>query len=164
MKTVIYLIGSLCVIVSNAFNWVKISQLFSSRRTLVLKLHIKDVESVSQAFVGGTVGVMSVALILELRKISDRNLEGCPYCMGNGEILCGCCLGAGNADNLTSCARCNGRGLIVCINCKGDGRETPIMLLSKAARNPVSSRAKSVVMLCCAVQYLQLYSDENEID
>ena len=131
MKEILFSISVLCIACSNAFNGRLIIPL---RRKLFL--HIKDVESVSQAFVGGTVGVMSVAFILELRKINDRNLEGCPYCMGNGEILCGCCLGAGSL-NAASCTRCSGRGLVMCINCKGDGRETPIMLLSRAARNPV---------------------------
>lgn len=133
MKDILFVMGMLCLASAGAFR--KVHLVPSSKR---LFLNIRDVESVSQAFVGGTVGVMSVALILELRKISDRNLEGCPYCMGNGDILCGCCLGAGNI-NTSMCTRCSGRGLVMCINCKGDGRETPIMLLSRAARNPVSS-------------------------
>ena len=105
-----------------------------------LQLNIRYIQGVSEAFVGGTVGVMSVAFILELIKINKKNLEVCPYCMGNGEILCGSCLGSGTADTEScSCGTCMGRGLVLCINCKGDGRETPIMLLSKAVRNPVSA-------------------------
>ena len=108
------------------------------------RLRLKDVrayEALSDAFVGGTDGVMSVALILELRKVSDQRLDGCPYCLGNGEILCGACFGSpsgvsdSNGGNC-SCHICNGRGLIQCINCKGDGRITPILLQSKAIRDP----------------------------
>ena len=40
------------------------------------------------AFVGGTVGVMFTMFALEWKKTKDKTLEGCPYCMGNGEILC----------------------------------------------------------------------------
>jgi len=95
-------------------------------------------DGIAEAFVGGTVGVMSVALYLELKKLNEKNLEACPYCVGNGEILCGGCLGSGVTAG-TACAICGGRGLVMCINCKGDGRETPILLVSKAVRNPVSN-------------------------
>jgi hypothetical protein len=92
-------------------------------------------EGFSEAFVGGTVGVMSVAIILEMMKVQEDNLEACPYCMGNGEILCAVCCGTGSASE-GSCSCCRGRGLVVCINCKGDGRVTPIILQSKAVRDP----------------------------
>jgi hypothetical protein len=91
----------------------------------------------SEAFVGGTVGVMSVMFILELRKVQDKtDEEFCPYCMGNGEILCGTCLGSTKLANGAQCTSCQGRGLVTCINCKGDGRITPILLQSKATRDP----------------------------
>ena len=35
-----------------------------------------------------------------------------------------------------ACDQCKGRGLVICINCKGDGRATPILLQSRATRNP----------------------------
>lgn len=140
----IYLVGTLCLVCNSALRRCGSPIVHRSKK---LSLHIKEVESASQAFIGGTAGVISVALILELRKISDRILEGCPYCMGNGEILCGCCLGAGKV-NASACMRCVGRGLITCINCKGDGRETPIMLLSKAARNPVRTTLYSNLRVC----------------
>lgn len=37
------------------------------------------IEGFSYAFIGGTVGVMSVALLLELRKAQDISSEACPY-------------------------------------------------------------------------------------
>jgi hypothetical protein len=107
------------------------------------RLRLKDVrayDALSDAFVGGTVGVMSVAFILELRKVSDQRLDGCPYCMGNGEILCGSCFGSPSGilvnGKACNCNVCVGRGLVQCINCKGDGRITPILLQSKAIRDP----------------------------
>ena len=93
-------------------------------------------EGFSNAFVGGTVGVMSVMFMLEVKQLQDETLEGCPYCMGNGEILCALCFGKGSLNQNESCSCCSGRGLVTCINCKGDGRETPIILQSKAARDP----------------------------
>lgn len=111
------------------------------------RLRLQDmraVEALSDAFVGGTVGVMSVAFILELKKVADQRLDGCPYCMGNGEILCGQCFGnplgvpesSAPGAAMITCNVCNGRGLVQCINCKGDGRITPIILQSKAIRDP----------------------------
>jgi len=94
-----------------------------------------------QAFVGGTVGVMGMAFIIELRKLQENSLEGCPYCMSSGEILCGQCLGNGKTSlgpgkQDCVCSLCAGRGLVICINCKGDGRNTPILLQSRATRDP----------------------------
>ena len=102
------------------------------------RLRLKDmnsIEALTDSFIGGTVGVMSVAFLLEVRKVADERLDGCPYCMGNGEILCGSCFGTG-ADPKFGCRSCGGRGLIQCINCKGDGRITPILLQSKSVRDP----------------------------
>lgn len=96
---------------------------------------MQEVEGFSQAFVGGAIGVMSVALYVEIRKITEKNLEGCPYCLGNGVILCGVCVGSGML-NGSACPNCDTNGHITCINCKGDGRVTPILLQSKATRNP----------------------------
>jgi hypothetical protein len=59
--------------------------------------------------------------------------------MGNGEMLCGGCLGAGTKivnSSSCGCDVCLGRGLVICINCKGDGRLTPMILQSKAVRDP----------------------------
>jgi hypothetical protein len=148
MEKLVLALFFICVSVHNAF---KLGSKFGGgvRRCLApsdstqLRLSLQDVEGVSQAFVGGTTGVMSVAFILELRKLNQKNLEGCPYCMGNGEILCGICLGSGTGEIMAGgaaceCGTCTGRGLVMCINCKGDGRETPILLISRAVRDPVS--------------------------
>lgn len=106
-------------------------------------------EGFSEAFVGGTVGVMSVMILLEVTKVQDKQEEEfCPYCMGNGEILCATCCGnrynnnsnsrssSASSDSSNLCPTCSGRGLIICVNCKGDGRITPIILQSKASRDP----------------------------
>jgi hypothetical protein len=106
-----------------------------SRRRSTKLSGLQSFEGFSQAFVGGTVGVMSVAVILELMKQKEDNYESCPYCMGNGEILCAVCFGTGTASD-AQCSCCSGHGLVVCINCKGDGRITPILLQSKAVRDP----------------------------
>lgn len=98
---------------------------------------VQNMEGVTEAFVGGTVGVMSVMICLELTKKQEQGLEGCPYCLGNGEILCAICCGCGiSGSEEVACAACNGRGLVKCISCKGDGRITPIILQSRATRDP----------------------------
>jgi hypothetical protein len=149
MQKLVLALFFICVSVHNAFKLGskfgirrRFLSPFSDRDSTKLRLTLQEVEGVSEAFVGGTVGVMSVAFILELRKLNQKNLEGCPYCMGNGEILCAMCLGSGTASAVAGgaaceCGCCAGRGLVMCINCKGDGRETPILLISRAVRNPV---------------------------
>ena len=96
-------------------------------------------EGFSQAFIGGTTGVLGVMFSLELQKVTaDKMEDGCPYCISNGEILCAMCCGSGKcvAKSGGVCEFCGGRGLVQCINCKGDGRIIPIILQSKAVRDP----------------------------
>ena len=91
-------------------------------------------DAVSSAFIGGTVGVMGTMITLELKKgTTDANLDQCPYCIGNGRLLCAGCLGTGSKGN---CKTCNGLGLVECIGCKGDGRNVPLSLISKGQRDP----------------------------
>lgn len=97
---------------------------------------LTNVEGFSQAFVGGTIGVMSVAVIVEIRRLISKGLDDCPYCLGNGEMLCAACCGSAAVGN-NSCELCGGRGMVMCLNCKGDGRITPIILQSRAVRDPV---------------------------
>eukprot|EP01039_Chlorochromonas_danica_P004105 gene4105-4498_t len=97
---------------------------------------LSSLEQFSYAFVGGTIGVVSVAIIVELRKtLQDQTTEACPYCLGNGEILCASCCGSRVVEGKT-CSVCEGRGMVTCLNCKGDGRITPIILQSRALRDP----------------------------
>lgn len=112
-----------------------------SRDTSLMLTPTPVIEAFSAAFVGGTVGVMGMAFIVETRKLQDESLDMCPYCMGSGEILCGECLGSGEAmdavnGNIVQCCSCQGRKQVLCINCKGDGRNTPIILQSRSARDP----------------------------
>ena len=113
----------------------------SRSRKTSLQLMTPVIEAFSAAFVGGTVGVMGMAFIVETRKLQDESLDMCPYCMGSGEILCGECLGLGEAidavtGSIAQCSSCQGRKQVLCINCKGDGRNTPILLQSRSARDP----------------------------
>lgn len=95
-------------------------------------------DAISNAFIGGTVGVMGAMVSLELKKTTtDLNLDQCPYCIGNGRLLCATCFGgcviSGTSE---ACPTCGGYGLVECVGCKGDGRNVPLMLISKAQRNP----------------------------
>ena len=124
------------------FNGAPIHRRFKSSQDRKTSLHLTPViEAFSAAFVGGTVGVMGMAFIVETRKLQDESLDMCPYCMGSGEILCGECLGSGlsmdaETGNQVQCSSCQGRKQVLCINCKGDGRNTPIILQSRSARDP----------------------------
>lgn len=124
---------------SSARNVVKYSARSRGKRLRLREVEgaMRGFEALTDSFLGGTVGVMSVAFLLEVRKVADERLDGCPYCMGNGEILCASCYGTGDgAEKACDCKFCYGRGLVKCINCKGDGRITPILLQSKAVRDP----------------------------
>lgn len=119
-------------------NWTNRQKLRSQQ----LQVLQDNVDGFTEAFVGGSVGVMSVAILLELKKLDEKSFEFCPYCMGNGKLLCGICCGAGTT-TLTpkgkqscNCSICQGLGLVKCLNCQGDGRVTPMLLQSKAVRDP----------------------------
>jgi hypothetical protein len=76
-----------------------------------------------------------VAIIIEIFKLQSKNTQDmCPYCMGNGQMLCTSCFAF--AKEGQPCSVCDDRGLVVCINCKGDGRTIPLLLQSKATREP----------------------------
>lgn len=108
----------------------------STRRGMVDFATYSD--AISNAFIGGTVGVMGAMVSLELKKTTtDLNLEQCPYCIGNGRLLCATCFGSCVIEGTNeACPTCGGEGLVECVGCKGDGRNVPLMLISKAQRNP----------------------------
>jgi hypothetical protein len=99
---------------------------------------VQEIESLSAAFIGGTLGVMGTMMALEIKTKQDGGLDACPYCMGHGEILCGRCLGTGSM-NGAPCEKCSCNGAIMCINCKGDGRLSPLILQNKVVREPDSA-------------------------
>lgn len=142
----------------------------SSSSTAMFDTAKEIMESFSQAFIGGTIGVVSVSIIVELRKAVDKNLENCPYCLGNGEILCGMCCGSKMTSN-DPCDCCSGRGLVTCLNCKGDGRITPLILQPRATRDPVSitfsilicfHNRDDIIHLFCPIQ--EFATDRISID
>lgn len=76
--------NALKIFTSNIIHRKKINKKhLCSNKSLQLNLVLQEAaDGLSEAFVGGTVGVMSVAFYLELKKLNEKNLEGCPYCMG----------------------------------------------------------------------------------
>ena len=51
----------------------------SSRLQVVAGAPIEAIEGGSYAFIGGTVGVMSVMMMLEIQRANDISTEACPY-------------------------------------------------------------------------------------
>ena len=52
---------------------------------------------------------------------SDHTRE-CPKCLGDGEIACSNCHGAGVIDDKdTTCPSCHGEGMQKCSDCDGTG-------------------------------------------
>jgi hypothetical protein len=100
---------------------------------------LDQVEALSAAFIGGTVGIMGTMMALEVKTKQDGGLDCCPYCMGHGEILCGRCLGSGSLSGSGACPECGCTGAVMCLNCKGDGRLTPLMLQNKVTQEPDSA-------------------------
>ena len=103
---------------------------------------MQEMEAMSAAFIGGTVGIMGTLVALEIKNTKDLSLESCPYCMGHGKILCGTCLGSCKVDG-GPCPNCGATGDVLCINCKGDGRLTPIVFQNKKSREPDSEYTDS---------------------
>ncbi len=87
-------------------------------------------DSVSRIAVGGAIGVLSTAAILEFQRITAKpHLEyindddkKCPYCQGTGQIVCGKCFGSKIVNDSIRCSCCDGNGFIECLNCKGVGQ------------------------------------------
>eukprot|EP01040_Poterioochromonas_malhamensis_P019376 gene19376-22872_t len=87
--------------------------------------------TIGKVAVTGLVASLSVVAFLEVQKILQRkkqseleeksNPDRCPYCLGNGKILCGHCYGSKvHGDGRCEC--CSGLGVVTCVNCKGEGR------------------------------------------
>lgn len=87
--------------------------------------------AIEKVAVTGLVASLSVVAFLEVQKILQRrkqskleeesNPDRCPYCLGNGKILCGHCYGSKvHGDGRCEC--CSGLGVVTCVNCKGEGR------------------------------------------
>ena len=54
--------------------------------------------------------------------MNNNSSVKCPKCLGDGELACTNCHGAGVIDeNQTRCRSCNGEGTQKCSDCKGKG-------------------------------------------
>lgn len=84
-------------------------------------------------FIGGSVGVVGTVIATLVKKGQVKDRLKCTYCEGEGEIICGVCLGRGtvqipHADgswSMGKCDTCEGTGTVVCINCQGSGLCVP---------------------------------------
>jgi len=49
------------------------------------------------SFCGGSVGVLSALLVVEINNIRKQQRNRCHYCNGTGYLTCGNCVGAGRS-------------------------------------------------------------------
>lgn len=79
-----------------------------------------SVNEVMAAFCGGTVGVMSTIIALEVRRQRVKERKQCPYCHGTGKLPCGSCYTLGStpspyvASAQESCPKCEASGYLIC--------------------------------------------------
>lgn len=98
------------------------------------------INEITAAIAGGTVGVMSTIIALEVRRQHVKERKQCPYCRGTGKLPCAncCTLGAVPSSNtLTAqeaCSCCGERGYLLCnhVSITSMKTEDSLMFCSKS--------------------------------
>lgn len=78
------------------------------------------VNEIMAAVCGGTVGVMSTIIALEVNRQKVKERKQCPYCHGLGTIPCGVCYSIGNVPSINMvsaqepCEPCGQTGYLKC--------------------------------------------------
>lgn len=78
------------------------------------------VNEIMAAVCGGTVGVMSTIIALEVNRQKVKERKQCPYCHGLGTIPCGVCYSMGNVPSINMvsaqepCEPCGQTGYLKC--------------------------------------------------
>lgn len=98
-----------------------------------------QVDPIVASFCGGSVGVLSALLVVEINNIRKQQRNRCHYCDGTGYLSCGNCVGTGYVEVSScflgvldehefGCAAVNLRdGCLRCGNCVGIGSEVRLV-------------------------------------
>jgi hypothetical protein len=80
--------------------------------------------AIAQAsFCGGSVGVLSSLLLVEVNNFKKQLSSRCHYCKGTGYLMCGNCIGSGSDPySGKGCIFCTRSGKVMCTGCLCTGK------------------------------------------
>ncbi|KAF5838487.1 hypothetical protein DUNSADRAFT_2816 [Dunaliella salina] len=81
-------------------------------KSLHLPVQLSQVDPIVASFCGGSVGVLSALLVVEINNIRKQQRNRCHYCNGTGYLSCGNCVGTGFIE-MPDAAAGNGGGAAV---------------------------------------------------
>lgn len=87
-----------------------------------LPRQLAQVDPIVASFCGGSVGVLSALLVVEVNNVKKQQRNRCHYCEGTGYLSCGACVGTGREEG-TQCACCAGTGKVMCTGCFCTGKQ-----------------------------------------
>ncbi|KAL6763769.1 hypothetical protein V8C86DRAFT_2490126 [Haematococcus lacustris] len=106
--------------------------------SMQLPSQLAQVDPIVASFCGGSVGALSVLLVVEVNNVKKQQRNRCHYCEGTGYLSCGNCvglgreqvssselqvLGMGGAKAAPICACCAGTGKVMCTGCLCTGKQ-----------------------------------------
>ena len=86
-----------------------------------LPKQLAQVDPITASFVGGVVGSLSAALVVEVNNVKERVKQRCLYCSGSGYLSCAKCGGTGGL-RAGKCEVCVGSGKVMCTSCLCTGK------------------------------------------
>lgn len=91
-------------------------------RAVHLPTQLAEVDPIVASFCGGSVGVLTALLIVEVNNAKMQAKRRCIYCEGTGYLTCGTCVGSGVSEG-GLCANCAGTGKVMCTSCLCTGKK-----------------------------------------
>ncbi|GLT62740.1 hypothetical protein SLA2020_353520 [Shorea laevis] len=104
-------------------------------RSMHLPVQLSQVDPIVASFSGGTVGVISALMVVEINNVKQQEYKRCKYCLGTGYLACARCsstealvlaepVSAVNggeqplsAPKTERCSNCSGSGKVMCPTC-----------------------------------------------
>jgi len=88
-----------------------------------LPSQLAQVDPIVASFCGGSVGVLSALLVVEVNNVKAQKRNRCHYCDGTGYLSCGNCVGVGVEEGGAACVCCAGTGKVMCTGCLCTGKQ-----------------------------------------
>ncbi|XP_042504153.1 protein ORANGE-ORANGE, chloroplastic-like isoform X3 [Macadamia integrifolia] len=104
-------------------------------RNVHLPMQLSQVDPIVASFSGGTIGVISALMVVEINNVKQQEDKRCKYCLGTGYLACARCSSTGSLVLIESvatvnvgdkplspprterCSNCSGSGKVMCPTC-----------------------------------------------
>ncbi|KAL6980940.1 hypothetical protein U1Q18_022578 [Sarracenia purpurea var. burkii] len=116
-------------------------------RSMHLPMQLSQVDPIVASFSGGTVGVISALMVVEINNVKQQEHKRCKYCLGTGYL---------------ACARCSSTGALVLVEPMStfDGGDRPLAP-PKTERCPNCSGAGKVMCPTCLCTGMEMASEHD---